>query len=580
MCRKVPTSATWEVFLAADEQSSVATVHLEDTLLDVTGQRCRLPSLTGRLRVTSRDGQEHEVPLFQAEPLVFKLSKNWAGEGRRIAQVTTGHFIVIVPETWQRTGHAPVEPDGCADSAFQAHYFHRDADASVGGDGFHEWNGSPVATRIELVGRCIYDDSDDGPLFVGDAPALESSSGIVWSRVGEEAEHGWGQTFQPDRQTLPDVLAGREGRFYLRVYGSEVSLLDSMAFRYVRDLIRVEVDGTEYALDTVIVPKKTGYARTEVRFIGADGSPRTPVLSPDTPQTVAVSGAIMVPPRPEADRVSCKFGSGAGAVYIVLDLPRIWWRLEDGRPGSGEWRDTPLVMTREEFKKYAYANAALLLLSKRKESVRAGFDDEVNQRYSRAIEADRIAIPLADFVDHAQIDQRLNADAHFQVEWAAEIVPLIVISADPVPEIVSFTAKPAAILAGDEATLEWTTRDADDARAAIEPDAGVVESEGIHTVSPTETTRYTLTLAISGADDIGKTVTVTVNSPPPPVGQRVARVMSPAGGWRRGKGFSTGELRDAGLKVCDAVDRSIPFDRRRRTTHRVNVEAIRSMLDA
>ena len=531
--------------------------------------------------VFSRDGQEHAVPLFEAEPLVFKLRKNWTGEGRRIARITTGHFIVIVPDTWQRTGRAPVEPDSCADPAFRAHYFHRDGTSSaVRVDGFREWRSSADATGIELTGRHIWDDSDDEPLFVGDAPTLEGSPEIEWARVGEETEHGWGQNFRPDRQSLPEVLDGREGRFYLRVYDPEVCLLDSVAFRYVRELTRIEVDGAEYAQRTVLVPTKTGYPRTEVRFIGTDGSTYTPVLPAQAHQTIAPSGAIVVAPRPDADRVWCRFGSGAGAVNIVLDLPRIWWRLEEGRPGSGEWRDTPLVMTREEFKKYAYADATLSLLSKREASVRAGFDDEPNQRYSRAIEADRIAIPLADFVDHAQIDQRLNADAHFQVEWAAEIVSLIVISADPVPEIVSFTAEPATILAGDEATLEWTTRDAGDARAAIEPDAGVVESEGIHTVSPTETTLYTLTLAISDADDIRKTVTVTVNSLPPPVGQPVARVMSPAGGWRRGKGFSTGELRDAGLTVRDAVDRSISFDRRRRTTHRVNVEAIRSMLDA
>ncbi len=580
VCRKLPASATWEVVLADAADKQLVTVNPGDKPLDLIDRQCRIPSLKGRLRVSSRDGREHDVSLFESEPLVFKLRKNWAGEGRRIARITTGYFIVIAPDTWERTGRAPVEPDGCTDPAFRAHYFYRDANASTGSeDGFQQWNGSPVATGIELTGRRIHDDSDDGPLFVGDAPTLNSLPEIECARVGEEAEHGWGRNFRPDQQSLPEVLNGREGRLYIRVYDPEVSLLDSVAFRHVRDLARIEVDGAEYAKGTVLLPPKTGYPRTEVRFIGADGSSRAPVLSPEAPQAIASSGAIVVPPYPDADRISCSLGLGADAVNIVLDLPRIWWRLEDGRPGTGEWRDTPLVMTRDEFRDYAYTDATLSLLSTREASVRAGFGDEPKQQYSRKIDDDRIEIPLAHYVDHAQIDQRLHADAGFNVEWAGEIVPLVVVSADPMPEIVSFTAEPATILAGEEVILKWTIRNAFDARVAIEPGAGVVESDGTRTVRPTKSTRYTLTLAVSGAAEIARTVAVAVDSPPVPGGQRAAQVMSSTGRWRSGKGFSTAELQDAGLTLGEAVSRAIAIDRRRRTAHRVNVEAIRSMLD-
>ena len=570
----------WEVILCADDECQHTVVHLEGTPVDFTGRQYRVPSLRGRLTVSSKDRQEHAVPLFEDDPLIFKLRKKWAGEGHRISRITTGHFIVIAPNTWVRTGRAPVEPAGCSDPAFRAHYFHWDeteSDRDV--DGFREWSGSFVGTGIELTGRHIYDDSNDGMLFVGDAPTLEISPEFEWARVGEETEQGWGQNFRPDRQSLPDVLAGREGRFFLRVYDPEVSMLDSMAFRCARDLGRIQVNGTEYSQDTVLVPAKAGYPRTEVRIVGADGSTLTPALPPQAHQSIASSGAIEVPSSPDADRISCSLGSGPGAVNIVVDLPRFWWRLEDGRPGTGEWHDTPLVMTREEFKNHANANATLSLLSKREASVHAGFDDEPGRRYRRTIEDEHIAIPLAHFVDHAQIDRRLNADAHFKVEWAGEIVPLIVISADLMPEIVSFTAEPTRILTGEVATLEWITRNAGAARAAIEPGPGVVENDGTRTVRPAETTRYTLILTVSGAGDIARTVTVIVDSPSQPAGQPVARVMFSTGGWRSGKGFSTDELRDAGLTVREAKDRSISIDRRRRTSHRANVEAIRSMLD-
>ena len=371
------------------------------------------------MSVSYRDGKRHHVPLFEGEPLIFKLRKNWDGEGRRTSGITSGHFIVIAPNTWQRTGHAPVEADRCVDPAFRAHYFHRDAtvsDEAVGG--FREWANSPVATGIELTGRHIYDDSNHGMLFVENPPDLKPSPEIEWARVGDEIEQGWGQNFRPDRQSLPDVLAGREGRFFLRVYDSQTKLLDSATFRCLRDLRRIDVNGADYSQETVLVPRKMGYPPTEVCFIGIDGSTLTPELPPQAPQAIAPTGGVAVPRRANADRISCSLGSGASAVNIVLDLPRIWWRLEDGRPDPGAWRDTPLVMTREEFRRHARSKAKILLLSKRQASVRAGFDDERDQPYRRTIEADHIVVPLVHFVDHTQIDRRLNHDACFNVEWA------------------------------------------------------------------------------------------------------------------------------------------------------------------
>lgn len=581
ICRKDSGTATWEVFLSADAHCPVAGVRVEGRALEVTGGECHVPSLKGCLSASSSDGQDHNVSLFDDEPLIFKLRKNWSGEGRRISRITNGHFIVVAPISWERTGRAPVEPDRCADPGFSAHYFHRDSASSNDiVDGFRQWGGSPGVSVIELAGRRVYDDSDDGPLFVGDYPTLECSPEIEWARAGEETERGWGQNFRPREQSLAEVLAGREGRFFLRVYDTEITLRDSVALRYVRDLARIEVDGAEYAQGTSLVPTRSGYPCTGVRFIDADDSTRTPILPSDAHQTIARSGAIMVPPRPDSDRIYCTLGSGSGAVNIVLDLPRVWWRLEVGQPGRGAWRDTALVMSREDFRKQAYAGATLSVLSARQTTVRAGFDHEPSMRYNRKIADECIKIPLAHFADHAQIDRRLTADAHLNVEWVGAGVPVIVIAADPVPEIVSFTADPLKIMAGEETILEWATRNADDARVTIDPIPGVVESDGSCIVRPAATTRYTLSLCVYGANDIARSVTVAVDYAPLHRGQPAARVMSPAGGWRIGKGFSIGELRDAGLAAREATNRSIPIDRRRRSSHRANVDAIRSLLDA
>lgn len=583
ICRRVPATRAWEIVLVADEKDPIAAVHLDEESLESTDRQCRVNSLYGSLTVSSHDGREQVITLFDGDPLIFKLRNGWRGEGRKTSKITNGHFIVIVPKSWERIDRAPVEPDGCVDPEFLSHYFYRDATTSVGSENcFRGWNGSLVATGITLTGKHIYDDSDEGLLFVGNPPTLETPPEIEWALIGYETSQGWVEAFRPNLQSLQETLASREGHFFLRIYDEDRKdnrKRDSEQFRFVPVLTRIAVDGAEYTHDTVLVPKNAGYSRTEVRFIGADGSTLTPTLPPNAQQVIASTGAVVVSPHPEADRILCSLGSGVGTVDLVLDLPRIWWRLEGSRLETDRWCDKPIKMNREEFKTYAKTDVKLVLLSKREASVRIGFDDESYHPYQRKTDEDTITIPLVHFVDHVQIDQRLRTDARLTVKSAGVVVALVIVSADPIPEIVSFTAEPTTVLAGEEATLKWTTRNTDEVRASIEPVVGVVESSGTHTVRPTETTHFTLTLTASGENHNSRPVTVTVKSPPLAVGQLFAMVMSRTGGWRVGKGFSIGELREAGLTVCEATDRSIPVDRRRRTSHGANVEATRNMLD-
>lgn len=79
------------------------------------------------------------------------------------------------------------------------------------------------------------------------------------------------------------------------------------------------------------------------------------------------------------------------------------------------------------------------------------------------------------------------------------------------PKITAFTATPRTIATGEQATLQWTTTDADSVK--IEPGIGDLESaNGMFQVSPEVTTTYTLT-AIRGAQvSMPTEVTVVVAS--------------------------------------------------------------------
>lgn len=550
----------------------------------MSDSECSLPSLTGRLTVVYEDGEEDELPLFDGKPLIFKLRNDWKGDGRRVGGVTKGYFIVIAPKEWKRKGHAPVKPEGCTDRGFTAHYFNRSGTEPTEDIGnFEECEVASIASGFELVGKRVFDDSEDGELFVEDVPSLKLPRNISRVRVGEERQGGWkGENFNPSERTLADILGSREGRFFVRVY-DEDRLRDSGQFRYLRDLREIQVNGERYTEHTLLVPHAKGEPSTKVHFVGVGGVTVHPILPPDSRRIEVQGNGLVVEPHPDGDDISCRLESDTVSVDIVLNLPHIWWRLERDLNEVGEWRNTPLVATRQEFREYADANGTMRLrLPRRVKSIHVGFNDVLEREYPWKNREEDISITLNHYVDYPQIVQRLNEDASFNVECNGEVLTFIRVSADPVPEIVSLKAEPTTVTAGEKSVFQWITRNAEsgDVEITINPEIGAVESGGIYEIIPFKTSTYTLRLIASGMDDVTKTVTVVVDSPSRPGEKPTARVKRTDGRWRYGKGFSHGELLTAGRAAACHARRSMRIDKRRRSVHPVNVETIRRWIDA
>ena len=578
--------------LSADDKCNIAEVqHDGGEPWSILNGEYRLSSFPGRLSITLEDGERSELTLFNGAPMVFKLRSDWRGDGRKVHTITSGFYVVIVPKEWKRTGPVPREPEGCADQGFLAHFFRIEGKSMGDVGGFEKHEFALVQSSLELTGDRVFDDSKDGELFVGAAPKLNPAPGVAWARVGEEKEGGWrGENFKPAEQTLADVLNGRQGRFFIRVY-NDGKLLDSGEFRYLRDLQEIRVSGKPYSAKTLLVPSSTGHSPTELQFICADGATIFPTLVTDeTHATVQGDGAIIVERHPQGDRNVYEIGSDAGSVDVSISLPRIWWWLERDHGESEEWCDTPFSMTRQEFRQYANTNYAIRLrLPPCVASVKVGFDEELDRAYRPKQKGNEAEIHLAEFADYRQIDQRLNEDAFLNVQCDEEVLTLIRISADPVPTIISFTSKPASVAAGQTATLHWDARNVESNGIDICPEIGLVGSSGSRSVTPAETTTYTLRLTASGLDDVTRSVIVTVPTPPQqdmpsehcPLEKRLfARVKRPSGGWRSGKGFSHTELKGASLTLANAKHLRIPIDRRRRSTHPINVDMIKELINA
>ena len=583
ICRKPRGAWRWEVVLSAVEDFNIAEVRHYGKLLDVVNGEFRLSSFVGDLSIAYADRKPDEIPLFDGKPLIFKLRSNWIGDGRRVGGITRGHFILMAPKEWTRTGRIPVEQEKCEDPDFAAHYCFRDKDAAEQAeDGFEECTAALTKSGFELVGERVFDDSEEGELFVGAAPELRCAPGVVWARVGEEEKNGWkGENFKPAEQTLAEVLNGRQGRFFVRVY-DDAKLLDSGELRYLRDLREIRVNGEPYSANTMLVPTPTGHSATYLQFVGTDGATIHSNLATDgTLATVQPGGAVFIAPHPEGDDVSCALASGASRVDTVIKLPRIWWRMERDDGDPTEWHDTSLAMTRQEYRNYANTGAAIKLrLPPRITSVNVGFDEELDREYRPPKRGDETELRLADFANYLQIDQRLHADVSLNVQCGEAALTLIRVSADPVPKIISFTSKPKTVAVGEQVTLRWTTQDAEADGIVINPEIGGVDWSGSLELALFKTTTYTLRLTASGMDDVTRTVTVTVTSPLQPGEKPIARVRRVGGGWKPGKGFSYGELRVAGLTAASAARRSIPIDRRRRSTHQANIEMIGGLIDA
>lgn len=515
LCRKPRGSRRWELVVDFPEQRPITAVHQDDHSPQPKADECVLSCFTGQVTITYEDGDSQGLPLYVNQPLIFKLPPNWEGVGRRVRGITKGHYIVMTPTEHHRSNSAPVEPDLCKDSNFTAHYFFHEGDSpeeSPGGFGDDQL--LLLALHFTLKGSTVHDDSDYGDLFIGSPPVLECSDDVAWARIGEEGHHeGWkGVNFKPKERSIAEVLNGREGRFFIRVFDANAQLQDSGDFRYHSGLQEIRVDGEPHSTETVLVPSPTGHSETSIQFLKTDGNLLSPIAGTDNGiPSIGARGTVTVPAHPDADRVICYLPSDRGEVETVINLPRVWWRLGSADQDNNPWVDTPIQMTRRAFRDFADAEAAIRLkLPRHVASVRVGFSDDEGQVHRPSRAGEDTEIPLSAFAGYTQIDHRLKKDALLEVRWDNALSTLIRISADPRPRILAFKSRQSIITSGESVTLAWATQDSDDCQIVIYPGIGPVEKSGYKEIQLEETTTFTLSIKATGVEAVTRNYTVGV----------------------------------------------------------------------
>ena len=423
ICRDIPSERALGIFLSAHEKCNIEKVCHNSKDLEMEEGAYRLLSFRGSLTIFYKDESDNEeLRLFdEGDLLIFKLTKGNT-HGHRIQRITNGHFVVIVPSDWKRRGDEPIESRGCIDDDFTAHHFLQKRDSSNRDiDGFNKYPHLPCDSYIEIHGKSVFDDSDEGTLFVGDVPQLINLKGdIVWVRVGEEKKGGWkGENFKPKEKTLKDILNGRQGRFFIRAYDNNSKLVDSEAFRYFRDLEKILVDGKKYTKDRLLVPSLHGYKPTKIHFDGIDGFD------------------CDVKPHPDKDHQNIELKAHKSSIRVTLDLPRIWWRMvKNNKPEN--WQDKPFNIKREKFHEAADTDIIQLRLPKRIKSVKIGFDNDSDNHWDpyRCEPSKPVNILMRDYRYSSQIDDALDEDVSLCVQCGGVQFSLIRIpaSVQPTPE--------------------------------------------------------------------------------------------------------------------------------------------------
>jgi len=418
----------WIVGIEVPEGLETLSVAQNEKLLEqdnTYGLRYCLKHAEGTVKVTWTEG-EKDIPLVGAgrNCLIFKMRKEWKGLGRLVRRPTTGYYLAIVPQEWKRdedlSGHAPIVPESVQLEGYKAHFFYQEQNTVIGfitanGERIRLESGGP---RFQLVGREIGDASEDmGPLFGEQAPNIGMIAEQGWSDVGvvvvgEEGggQNRWRMQFVPqvgaEEQKLPEEIAERCGGWYfVRIYDNNDNLLESMDFRFLGGLKDIRIESSDR------LPGPKGHDNIIVQFIHhtncevelMDENVRYALeMCRESGQTI-----VTVPPKPDCDKTHWVLHDGEGKVEVTVLVERIWWAFGAMGAAPTDWVDKPISLSRKDFT--AVTDKALWVRLPRLRVVRrigVGFDRGKSSSYQVEVEKKEIAIPLRDFCDAEEIENR------------------------------------------------------------------------------------------------------------------------------------------------------------------------------
>jgi ribosomal protein L13E len=459
------------------------------------------------------------------------MRKEWKGLGRLVKCPSTGYYLAIVPQEWKRdedlSGLAPIAPESVQLEGYKAHFFYQEQNTVIGfitanGERIRLESGGP---RFQLVGREIDDASEDmGPLFGEQPPSIGMIAEQGWSDVGvivvgEEGggQNRWRMQFVPrvgaEEQKLPEEIVQRRGGWYfVLIYDNNDDLLESMDFRFLGGLKNIRMGSFD------CLPGPNGHDNVSVQFfhqtdckpeLADENIQHALEIRRERGQTI-----VTVPPKSDCDKTHWIFRDGDAEVGATVLVERIWWAFGIIGASPTDWLDKPITLSRKDFT--AITGKTLWVRLPRLRFVRkidVGFDCTKSRSYQVEVDKKEVAIPLRDFCDAEEIENR-QEEARMMIWVQLE------------------RAKP------DETVVVKVPADQPPPlkQKQQEVQKFILKEEKIHLLR--------------------------------------ANVKC-QGGKRKGKGFSRKEVTKAGIAIEDVKHLHIPYDNRRRTSHSWNIKDLK-----
>jgi len=351
-----------------DTETDEVEVYQQGVLLprDERNERCwRLSQAFGIVDVRYAEGQSFTIDLGNMDLLLFKLSGEDHKRGRRVRMASSGAYLIVAAEHWTRFGLETGRAEPVSVVGYKAHYFilddeRREPIAFKSGSDQPLTVGS-VEAEFELVGESKVKTCDDlGPLFTGEPPRIRARSSEQWQEVkavilGLEGagRAKWRSEIKPlygeMEQSLPDTLrVHRGGWYFLRLYDWNDELLESLDFRYLRDLTRIKTSAVSP------LPEAEGHKQVIVEFEHRPGC-LIEVAGPDSRINLECHDTwsiARIPACPSLDQTRWAVRITAQRkVEFNLLTERIWWAINDTDAPSrqSDWTDKPIETERNYF---------------------------------------------------------------------------------------------------------------------------------------------------------------------------------------------------------------------------------------
>ncbi len=391
--------------------------------------RYRLKRLLGKVNVrSSEDEVPIEIDLVEEEKdyLLFRLVGHHGRRGRRVRQATSGSYLVVVPDGWERdeevSGPPTANPEPVSIDGYWAHFFDLSRDdarkIAFVTPGSEKIEIETRAARFELVGTPLNDSSEDvGPLFGAGPPRIRASHEQRWRNVrtvivGEEGggKKWWRTQFSPDRDQverhLDEVEKRGDGWYFVRIYDTNDNLVESLDFRFVSTLEEIRVS------DHPFLPVAKGHTAVDVEFLHQSGCEVR--LTEDPADSLQITHedqktSATIPPNPAWDETRWIVGARGGQVEVTILVERVWWAGGEEDTVPSEWTDKPLTLSRDCFA--ATSKKALWLRFPRRhwvDKVDVGFERSKTRPRPFPVKVSQrhLGIALREFVDSAEITDR------------------------------------------------------------------------------------------------------------------------------------------------------------------------------